>query len=201
MQETVKLIERTFLFGTANAIYSVQTKDAGTVYMRVQKSNYYNEKRAVVIVDSARLLAAWRASTGPAWRGMLHRLFGTWKRSVNVRREWLAHLPLSAWREDYKIKRAERGFAEGRKNPVPLARVGLAGQRLEDGVAFGDGTTRSLWLWVNSAPAFPVECRAKEAKALQRIAGVEWAYSLTVEDLLGDMSWSDWVQKQTAESV
>ena len=113
-----------------------------------------------------------------------------------MRRQWLAHLPVEAWRTDYKMRESARHFAQGQANPVPMTRVGLAGEKPEDGIAFGDGTTRLLWLLVNGAQAFPVECRASEAEALQKLAGYQDTYGLTVQELLGDMSWSAWLEQQ-----
>jgi len=196
MNDPVKIVDRTFMNGVATAIYAVQTAEAGTAYMSVARSNHGNEKRVVIIVDAGRFRAAWRAATGPAWRGALHRWFGTWRRSFNVRRQWLAHLPVEAWRTDYKMRESARHSAQGQANPVPMTRVGLAGEKPEDGIAFGDGTTRLLWLLVNGAQAFPVECRASEAEALQKLAGYQDTYGLTVQELLGDMSWSAWLEQQ-----
>ena len=78
MNDPVKIVDRTFMSGVATAIYAVQTAEAGTAYMSVARSNHGNEKRVVIIVDAGRFRAAWRAATGPAWRGALHRWFGTW---------------------------------------------------------------------------------------------------------------------------
>ena len=76
MNDPVKIVDRTFMSGVATAIYAVQTAEAGTAYMSVARSNHGNEKRVVIIVDAGRFRAAWRAATGPAWRGALHRWFG-----------------------------------------------------------------------------------------------------------------------------
>ena len=76
MNDPVKIVDRTFMNGVATAIYAVQTAEAGTAYMSVARSNHGNEKRVVIIVDAGRFRAAWRAATGPAWRGALHRWFG-----------------------------------------------------------------------------------------------------------------------------
>ena len=67
-QPSVDLWQRTYLFGVATAIYRVQTK-RGAVFMSVMRSNYCNEDRAVVIIDSGRFLRAWRAAAGPVWLG------------------------------------------------------------------------------------------------------------------------------------
>ena len=71
MNDPVKIVDRTFMNGVATAIYAVQTAEAGTAYMSVARSNHGNEKRVVIIVDAGRFRAAWRAATGPAWRGAL----------------------------------------------------------------------------------------------------------------------------------
>ena len=81
----------------------------------------------------------------------------------------------------------------GAKNPVPLAKVYGSGSEAAPAVDFTDGITRTLWLLVNGAPAFPVECRRQKAEALSCAAGVDWAQWLTVQDLTGDLSWSDWL--------
>lgn len=178
---TVALVDKRLLWGhVVCAIYQVGTAKSGTVYMRADRSNM-NDRRAVVIVDSGRFLAACRAFPGhqePAFHG-----------------------DESVWRADYKFDHAAGGFAHGIGNPVPLAKIGVHLPKSVEGrtsVAFTNGITRTLWLLANGAAAFPVECSVGEAAALHAAAGVRAFPVCTVEQLLGFMDWSYFMDHQLA---
>lgn len=85
---------------------------------------------------------------------------------------------------DYKLKYAIEGFACGLENPVPLAEVGVDGA---GGVGFTNGITRTLWLLVHRAAAFPVECRTACSSSLNILAGATVCRPRTVQEL----TWSD----------
>lgn len=199
----VELTRRTFLHGsTLTAIYRVETGLQGPVFMRVDRSNYMNDKRAVVIVDAARFLKAWRAGAGRAWLGYLHAAIDPVRRrwfDGPGRDQWLPYLSLAAWRSDYKFHHAQEGFSQCAASPVPLARVGIG--FAPDSVGFSNGITRTLWLLANGAIAFPVECSAESADRLQRSAGAHWAHWLTVEELTGDYSWATYLGELQTQPV
>lgn len=166
----IELVNKCFLWGNACAIYSVKTVKKGTVYMRVDRTNYFNDKRAVVVVDSSKLLACWRAYPHS--------------------REPVAFMDEAGWRKDYKFGDAEDGFVRGVENPVPLARVGVhppVGTNGTTSVAFGNGITRTIWLLANGAPAFPIECSTDEASALHTAAGLKGVSVHSVDELLGGL--------------
>lgn len=62
------------------AIFKVQTLDAGPACMSVSRTNFLNDERAVVIVDSSSLLRAWRRNAGSPWVGWLHGLIESRRR-------------------------------------------------------------------------------------------------------------------------
>lgn len=166
----VALVNKCFLWGNACAIYSIWTVKKDTVYMRVDRTNYCNDKRAVVVVDSSKLLSCWRAYPHS--------------------REPVAFMDEVGWRKDYKFGHAEGGFARGIENPVPLARIGVYPPVDTNGtasVAFSNGITRTIWLLANGAPAFPIECSTDEASALHTAAGLKGVSVLSVDKLLGGL--------------
>lgn len=78
------------------------------------------------------------------------------------------------WRLDSKFPDAERGFAQGERNPVPLALVSCNRFHGESrpSIGFTNGITRTLWLLANGAPMFPVECGIRDGwSALHELAG------------------------------
>lgn len=173
------LVEKTFLFGISRcAIFGVETDRRGTVFMRVDDSNYNSDSRWVVFVDAARFLAAWCLTPGE--RGELGRQ------------------GLSGWLQDYKFAEAEDGFSKGRTNPVPLALPGI--RPLSEGgplcVDFTNGITRTMWLLAAGAKAFPVECRSNTVDELHSLAGIPEMPPMTVQNLLSDLSWESWLEKQ-----
>ncbi len=173
------LVEKTFLFGyTGCAIFRVNTNLRGTVFMRVDDSNYGTDSRWVVFVDAAKFLAAWCATPGER---------------ANLAREGP-----SGWREDYKFDSAEEGFSKGRANPVPLA-LPTVWPLTEGGpltVDFTNGITRTIWLLAAGAQAFPVECQSNIVDNLHSLAGIAEMPPVTVQDLLSDLSWEAWLAKQ-----
>jgi hypothetical protein len=194
----VELVRKTFLHGLKlTAIYRVVTVTKGPVFMRIDATNYQNEKRAVVIVDAVKFLNAWRANAGPAWLGTLHAMIDPTRRrwfGGPGRDKWLPYLSKASWYSDYKFLRAERGYSHCENSPVPLARVGPG---IADGsVSFTNGITRTLWLLAHDVLAFPVECAVESAAHLQNLVGVGWARWLTVKKLISDYSWEIFLEEQ-----
>lgn len=170
---------------TDSAVFRIPTKN-GDAFMRVSRSNYRNEIRAVVVVDAQKFLALWRRP------GSSH--------------DDIAHLSPDTWPSDYKFKDAVEGFSHGEVNPVPLAlvhcyeedepfkvfKLGLFNTwkhvrtdiRKRITVSFTNGITRTIWLLVEGAESFPVECDLKSADLLQALAGIPGERYQTVESLI-----------------
>lgn len=114
------------------------------VYMRLTEE----QKRCgyvSVIVDSARFLDHWNCPCQKNIASM-----------KNDRRLLEGH--------------AESGFAEGCYNPVPLAAIGCI---LDGKIKLLNGVTRTLWLYINGARAFPVACPENIRKDIELLAGVD----------------------------
>ncbi|CDY78648.1 hypothetical protein BGLT_04953 [Caballeronia glathei] len=162
------------LFSSTVARFRIATQ-AGDVYMCAGRTNYLNEERAVVEVDTGRLFALWRAEPNGLHAAQAHGHERTWRR-------------------DDKFQHAEEGFQGGKDNPVPLADISCQiGRRRHPiiqkkwllfertvgwnehrfpYVAFTNGVTRTIWLAANGAKYFPVECHVREADRLQELAGL-----------------------------
>lgn len=159
-----------------------------TVFMSVSRSNYLNERRAVVHVNAEKFLELWSANP---------------YNTSEVRR--LASGNPSIWRSDRKFAHAEDGFSHGYDNPVPLAEVGCWAQKHTDRprriflglfgshsnseervihcVGFTNGITRTIWLLANGCQEFPIECEIEGAKLLHKLVGVPNSPVQTVESL------------------
>ncbi|MYM28311.1 hypothetical protein GTP58_08240 [Duganella sp. CY15W] len=166
-------------------MFEIPTSE-GSVYMCATRSNYNNERRAVVIVDAEKFLALWRRE------GSSH--------------DDIAHQGTESWPSDRKFKDAVAGFGLGAVNPVPLAlvhcyesaeRIGVYEQsffglhklkrteiRIQATLAFTNGITRTIWLLAAGAKAFPVECDLKSAALLQALAGFEGDHYKTFAELI-----------------
>lgn len=170
----------------AEAVWNVPLGDGGFAFMCVRESNYYNDRRHVVMVDAQKLLQLWR------------------QEPYSIHAD-VSHGSPSSWMHDYKYEGAAAGFAHGMQNPVPLAQVacrvheehmpvferrwglfrrcvGYESHRLPY-VSFGDGITRTIWLLTNGAVRFPVECSESSARVLAEAAGVEGGCCRTVAHL------------------
>ncbi len=179
--------KRAMVFSTPSAIFRVPTRDRGDVFMRIGRTNYENDRRAVVEVDAEKFLDLWRRDPYGA--------------HADVSRGNLA-----TWIKDRKFSGAEDGFADGVRNPVPLADVccemhiaqmplyrsrfllfrNRVGYERDDiaHVSFTDGITRTIWLLTHGARVFPVMCRASDAPLLQQLAGLPGGSYCTVEQLV-----------------
>lgn len=165
------------------AVFKIPTS-RGDVFMSEQRSNYMNAERAVVEVDAEKFLRLWREpfSSHP---------------------EVACGNP-ETWPLDSKFHWPNDHFAEGIKNPVPLAQVSVRivseqtplGRRKpfflrslasaetteSPSLNFTDGITRTIWLLTFGAKSFPVECSTAEAPLLQKLAGTGSRYR-TVDEL------------------
>jgi hypothetical protein len=170
--------------------FRIPTADAREVFMRVDRSNFMMDERAVVEVDASRFLALWRNSPNRFDRELS---FGT----------------PATWSRHYLYSEAEQSFAFGRACPVRLPRVvcgirrdpapvrrerpkwwpfsrvaGAAESRESQYVAFDDGADTTLWLLNHGAKRFPVECSISEAPLLQEHAGPPGSSVKSVAELL-----------------
>jgi hypothetical protein len=168
------------------AVFKIPTAHRGDVFMCATRTNYRNEERAVVIVDSERFLNLWRQPSS-------------------------SHLDIAVgdpttWPSDYKFSDAEDGFQGGEKNPVPLATLDCrrtterypvferhlfffkrqVGTQVQEELSlhFTNGITRTIWLLTAGAKSFPVECSAESAPLLQELAGVVNSQFLTIAQLI-----------------
>lgn len=168
------------------AVFKIPTADRGDVFMCATRTNYHNDERAVVIVDSERFLKLWRQP------GSSHLDIATGDPTT--------------WPSDYKFSDAEDGFLGGEQNPVPLARLDcrrttesypvherhlfffkrLIGIREEEELSlhFTNGITRTIWLLTAGAKSFPVECSTESAPLLQELAGTADSQFLSIEQLI-----------------
>lgn len=147
------------------AIWSIPLKDGGEAFVSAKKNLGINDEMYVVEVDADRFYYHWLKST----------------------LESGGHcVPLQNMPEDYKYHLAEEGFAQGLKNPVPLAEVTAYELYGQDYVSFSNGITRSFWLLAHGAKSFPVEVHGQEsAQRLHRLAGVGEG-PRTLEELFPD---------------
>ena len=138
------------------------------VYMSVDCTNFMNDQRFVVIIETKSFLKLWRNEPSPLSRNLN---FGN----------------IENWKRDRKYPDAEDGFSFGRNNPVPLANIVcyINDENNLPYIAISNGVTRTIWLLSNNVKYFPVECRNKdEAELLIKAAGYKDTDISTVEKLL-----------------
>lgn len=133
--------------------FYVETRDQGKVYMSARCTEYNNEQKSVVFVDSQKFL-------------------NLWKNDPRKHEAKLANGNKEIWKSDYKYAAAEKGFSYGILNPVPLA-YPTCQICNKNGVyaAFTNGITRTIWLLAHGASSFPVEVDNEEADLLNKHAG------------------------------
>ncbi len=169
------------------AIFEIELEEQSNVFMSVSRTNYMNDERYVVIVDSEKFLELWRSEPN----------------SIHSE-ESMGNI--QSWKNDRKYQDAVKGFSEGLENPVPVANI-VCQEHLKktciyekkyfifkkitgiektiiNYVAFTNGITRTLWLLVQGAKYFPVECSNEEdANRLAKAAGYGGNEFMTVENL------------------
>lgn len=181
----VALADKRFIWSTPQAIYRVETRKAGPVYMRMARHGP-SPHWSIVIVDAAKFVAAWQESCKDRLQA----------RGVMSDVDNLPFLDEKGWRADYKFGEAEKGFGHGIANPVPLAEVGpFRSPEATGNYAIGivNGMTRSIWLLANGAEAFPVACCTDSAQQMHANIGCKEFPVCTVEQLLGFMTWDYWL--------
>lgn len=144
------------------AVFRVATA-RGDVFLYESGDHQGGSNRAVVEVDAARFLAAWRhpRSSHPE----------------------VAHRTVAEWRQDYKYASIDDAFQRSEACPLALPELGLR-SRTEPCIGFNDGVTRTLWLLANGAHAFPVTCSMSEAATLHAVAGSPGSRFLSVAQLV-----------------
>lgn len=142
------------------AVFRVATA-AGDVFL--YESGDQGANRAVVEVDAARFLIAWRhpRSSHPE----------------------VAHRTVAEWRKDKKYASIDDAFQRSEVCPLALPELGL-GSRTEPCIGITDGVTRTLWLLANGAHTFPVTCSLSEAATLHAVAGTPGSHFLSVTQLI-----------------
>jgi len=125
------------IYGHISFVYKIYLEHS-FVYMRVDKTPYYNSERYIVIVDSNKFYKEWTGKT-------------------------VGHCVIDDDWEFRKYEDAKVGFSKGIIDPVPVAQIGYS-----DVVSFTDGITRTKLLIRNGALCFPVECSRKSAKNLYK---------------------------------
>lgn len=156
--------QRTY-WGNDCAVFEIGTRDKGLVYMRINRTPENSRRHGVVIVDAWKFLEVCR--------------------SHPYHPEPALFRDEAGWRADYKYSHAERNFALGLSNPVPVAEVGVFSRSgCPTTAAFVNGVTRTIWLLANGADAFPVDCEFNRAEALREAAGASGFPIWCVADLV-----------------
>lgn len=178
------------IWGRRRVVFTVPLADDSHVYMEVYRSqnlpfdNAFDKQRFVVIVDTEKFLALWKAEPNPT-------------------HPEIAHGNPASWQQDSKFPQADAGFREGFCNPVPLAKVSC--EYRAERVSFQrkffffidtithppfhylnieNGVTRTIWLLAHGCKTFPVECDLRSAHPLHELAGVPGTNIATVAELL-----------------
>lgn len=134
------------LIGSGEIVWRVPLSGGGGVYM-IARAPHYGQKFVTHV------------HTGAFYR--------EWRRQSLLRPDAQGCPRLERMGEDYKYHHAERGFLQGRSNPVPLADVGFM-----RGLSFVDGITRTMWLIRNGAQSFPVATGCEDScRRLARTLG------------------------------
>jgi len=137
------------------AIFELLIEKNKIIYMSANCTNFMNDKRYIVVVESNKFLTLWQNEENPI------------DKKLNYGNK-------STWRMDKKYDEAEYGFSFGKVNPVPLANIVCAINNKNNlpYIAINDGITRTIWLLTNEVKYFPVECHSFDiAQLLAKHAG------------------------------
>lgn len=154
------------------AIFHIPLPNRSPVFMSLPPCDVEDSSRSVVVVRARTFLTAWQANPNNIHAG-------------------IANGNPTMWIKDRKFQEAAKGFEPGIENPVPLAEVecsmheNLRGpswfrflsyaRDKQASVSFTNGVTRTIWLLVNGAESFPVECRSHSASLLAQHCGTDGA--------------------------
>lgn len=157
-------------------IFELLTREKYPVYMSHPISLEPDQDTQIVFIDGERFLKLWQ-------------------NLIPLQQPQLSFGNESVWRADYKYHWPEKHFAQGKSNPVPLAKVGCHQyirheviekkwlflfkkrigykEHIETACSFTDGITRTIWLLANGVTAFPVYVYNKtDAQLLAKHAGI-----------------------------
>jgi hypothetical protein len=118
--------EKEIFFGVKSYLYKIQLEQT-YVFMRIDETNFENDNRYVVIVDSAKFYKVW---TGKE----------------------IEQCVIADEFEQIKYNDTKRCFAKSIINPVPLAEVAYY-----KNFSFINGITRTKFLIINGAKCIPLE--------------------------------------------
>jgi hypothetical protein len=134
--------EKEIKHGIKSYVYKIQLTQSH-VFMRIDKSNFMNDERYVVIVDSAKFYKAWEGKE-------------------------IEQCVITDEYEQERYNASIEGFAEGISNPVPIAEVVYNKE-----FSFTSGITRTKYLIINGAKCIPLEFGKESAmKICQNIPDV-----------------------------
>lgn len=131
--------------GYENTVWEIELPSRAPVFMCYVKTDVYQP----IFIDSTLLLDLWKRE--PANHG-----------------DGLAFGNQTSWRTYSKFNLAERGFASGESNPVPLPTLLLEVVR---GIvtASVQGQTRTIWLLANGCALVPMQCKPEDAEILRKL--------------------------------
>lgn len=157
-------IEKADFWGSKFVVFTLSLPTGREVYMR--QSLTHNDCGFIVFVDSSRFESVW-FKCGGGYSPHLH----------------LARGSKQHRKDDIKFDEATNGFSLGKKNPVPLAFVGVGNYQIPN-VCFTDGITRTIWLLVNDVPCFPVYVyNEANARYLHQSIGLLHSPVLSLQEL------------------
>lgn len=166
-------------------IFKIKLKGNKCAYMKVEKSNYDNNKRFIVCICAEKLLNSIKQN--PVRYEHFQKLY---KNSLDKYTKAEYEYALA------KYGYARKAFLKGIDSPVLLAEVNYVElldpitniKQRKGHIGFNNGITRTLWLLNNKAAYFPVECSSKEnAKSLNANFGVDNYKIFSVEELINDV--------------
>jgi hypothetical protein len=183
-KQMVRILGPFNLYFADGVLFQIDLPRNDPVYMSFELQRNMDQRWAVVVVDSAKFLELWKNEPYPIHRESSYGNEHT-------------------WRADRKFHYAEKGFAQGRHNPVPLAYVSYAvteqhevsyrikwlrygpttTSQMVPHVGFTNGITRTIWLLANGCTSFPICCDLPGAVELHRLAGVEGFQVLRISEL------------------
>jgi hypothetical protein len=96
-------------------------------------------------------------------------LLDLWKREVANHGQGLAFGNPTTWRADRKFECAERGFAAGESNPVPIPTLHL--EKVREIVSAGvEGQTRTIWLLANKCALIGMQCKPQDVQIFRQVS-------------------------------
>lgn len=131
-----------------SVVWRVPVADQTDRFMSA-RSSCLNREKFVVQVDTELFYQMWLAGSS------------AWGKRESVDCVLRAGMPA-----DHKYEHSADGFSHGLKNPVPLAEAGAWRHNGKARIGFSNGITRTFWLIVNRAPAFPIEVHSLESAEL-----------------------------------